>query len=113
MSEDLIILQFLKAFSDSESWRYWSHSWIISVVIAFVLSVAFELWLFQKRKKKANICIILAAVLMVIFCEYGYQTTPGFDAFIFALAEMVFLSALLDIGCGALIGLILTKIRYL
>ena len=31
----------------------------------------------------------------MIFCEYGYQATPGFEAFIFTFAEFILLFALL------------------
>ena len=105
MPEDLIILQFLKVFSDFENWRDWSYFWSIPAVIAFVLSVALEVWLLRTRKKKANL-FLLGMVLAVIFCEYGYQATPGFEAFFFAMAEMVILFALLGTACGAVIDLI-------
>lgn len=107
MPEDLIIFQFLTIFL--AVWN-WSYSWSIPAAIAFVLAVVLELWLLRKRKKKANGFIILGAVLIVIICEYGYQATPGFDAFIFAITEIVILFALLGAVCGALIGLIWMKV---
>ena len=77
MPEDLIILQFLDIFSDFGNLGDWNDSWSVPVVIAFVLSVALEFWLLRKRKKKANFWIIVGVILAVIFCEYGYQATPG------------------------------------
>lgn len=59
MPEDLIVLQFLEVFSVFGNRRDWSYSWSIPVAIAFVLSVALELWLFRKRKKKENFWIIV------------------------------------------------------
>ena len=109
MPEDLIILQFLDIFSDFGNLGDWNDSWSVPVVIAFVLSVALEFWLLRKRKKKANFWIIVGVVLAVIFCEYGYQATPGFEAFLFAFAEFILLLALLGTVCGAVIGLIFRK----
>ena len=109
MPEDLIILQFLDIFSDFGNWKDWSDSWSIPAAITFVLSVALELWLLRKRKKRANFWIIVGVVLAVIFCEYGYQATPGFEAFLFAFAECIFLFSLLGTVCGVVIGLILRK----
>ena len=109
MPEDLIVLQFLEVFSVFGNRRDWSYSWSIPVAIAFVLSVALELWLFRKRKKKENFWIIVGVVLAIIFCEYGYQATPGFEAFLFAFAECIFLFSLLGTVCGVVIGLILRK----
>lgn len=109
MPEDLIILQFLDIFSDFGNWKDWSDSWSIPAAITFVLSVALELWLLRKRKKRANFWIIVGVILAVIFCEYGYQATSGFEAFIFAFAEFILLFALLGTVCGAVIGLILRK----
>ena len=109
MPEDLIILQFLDIFSDFGNLGDWNDSWSVPVVIAFVLSVALEFWLLRKRKKKANFWIIVGMVLAVIFCEYGYQATPGFEAFLFAFAEFILLFALLGTVCGAVIGLIFRK----
>ena len=109
MPEDLIILQFLNIFSDFGNLGDWNDSWSVPVVIAFVLSVALEFWLLRKRKKKANFWIIVGVVLAVIFCEYGYQATPGFEAFLFAFAEFILLLALLGTVCGAVIGLIFRK----
>ena len=109
MPEDLIILQFLDIFSDFGNLGDWNDSWSVPVVIAFVLSVALEFWLLRKRKKKANFWIIVGVVLAIIFCEYGYQATPGFEAFIFAFAEFILLFALLGTACGAVIGFILRQ----
>ena len=109
MPEDLIILQFLDIFSDFGNWKDWSDSWSVPAAIAFVLSVALEFWLLRKRKKKANFWIIVGVVLAVIFCEYGYQATPGFEAFIFTFAEFILLFALLGTACGAVIGFILRQ----
>ena len=110
MPEDLIIFQFLEQLPLCLAWDY---AWSVPAAVAFVLSAGLELRLLRKRKRRANLCVLLGAVLLVIFCEYGYQAVPGFDAFIFALAEMVLLSALLGAGCGALAGLIWTKVRPL
>ena len=109
MPEDLIILQFLDIFSDFGNLGDWNDSWSVPVVIAFVLSVALEFWLLRKRKKKANFWIIVGVVLAAIFCDYGYQATPGFEAFLFAFAEFILLLALLGTVCGAVIGLIFRK----
>ena len=109
MPEDLIILQFLDIFSDFGNWKDWSDSWSIPAAITFVLSVALELWLLRKRKKRANFWIIVGVILAVIFCEYGYQATSGFEAFIFTFAEFILLFALLGTACGAVIGFILRQ----
>ena len=109
MPEDLIILQFLDIFSDFGNWKDWSDSWIIPAAITFVLSVALGLWLLRRRRQRANFWIIVGVILAVIFCEYGYQATPGFEAFLFTFAEFILLFALLGTVCGAVIGLILRK----
>ena len=111
MPEDLIILQLLEIFSDFRNWKNWSDSRSIPAAIAFFLGVSLELWLLRNRKKKANFWMIVGAVLAVIFCEYGYQATPGFEAFAFALADMVILFALLGTVCGAVIDLIWRKVN--
>lgn len=51
----------------------------------------------------------MGVVLAIIFCEYGYQATPGFEAFIFTFAEFILLFALLGTACGAVIGFILRQ----
>lgn len=112
MPEDLAVLQFLEVFPVFFRWEeFFDDSWGLPSAAAILLGAVLQFRLLKSGKRTPSIWLPLTVVLAAIFCEYGYQATPGFDAFIFALAEIVLLFSLVGMALGALAYLIWTRIR--
>lgn len=106
MPNDLVIFEL---FSILPAFCGWDILWRNGSIIAFLIGIVFEIHMIRGSKKRMNLFALLIIILIVVFCECMYQATPGFDAVIFAMAELLLLFILAGMALGAVIGLFCSK----
>lgn len=100
MPDDLLLFEF---FSMLPVFWEWDILWRIGSILAFLMGIGFEISMIRGNKKR-KLLALLIIILIVVFCEWMYQATPGFDAFLFAIAEVFLLFMLAGMALGTVIG---------
>lgn len=106
MPNDLVIFEI---FSILSAFWEWDALWRNGSIIALLIGSCFGIYIICKNKKRINHLTLLIIILTVVFCECMYQVMPGFDAFIFAMAEVWFLFILAGMALGTVVGMIWSK----